>query len=164
MSLPGAGLLAAAALLQVTLVGRLDPALPEPNLVLALVAARAFLRGGRAWMAWGLAGGLMLDLAGTGPLGVHALAMLVAAYVAGLLAAAFENGWAPLAGLAGAAGAACYSAVVLGAADTLGLADVAPAAALPLAGGGAAMAALLTIPAALLLQRFGRPPEPAPQW
>lgn len=162
MSALGALLLAAAALLQVTLVGRLDPALPEPNLVLALVAARAFLRGGRAGMAWGLAGGLMLDLAGTGPLGVHALALVAAAYAAGALATAFENGWAPLAGLGGAAGSICYSAVVLGAADTLGLADVSAGAALPLVAGGAAIAALLTVAAAALMHRLQPVPEAGP--
>jgi rod shape-determining protein MreD len=156
-----AALLAAAALLQVTLVARLDPSFPEPNLVLALVAARAFLGGGRAGMVWGLAGGLMLDLTGTGPLGVHALAMLAAAYAAGLLAAAFENDRTLLAGLAGAVAAVVYSIVVLGAADTLGLADVPFGASVSLVAGGAAITAPLTIAAARLLRRLAPPPEGA---
>lgn len=163
MSARAALLLTSAALVQVTLLGRLEPSIPEPNLVLALVVARAFVGGGRSGMFWGLAGGLMLDLAGTGPLGVHALAMLAAAYTAGLVAAAFDNGWAPLAGLAGAAGAACYSAVVLGAADSLGLADVTIRAALPLVVGGAAVCSVLTILVAELMRRFGRLRE-VPQW
>lgn len=160
----GYALLTVAALLQVTLVGRLDPGLPEPNLVLALVVARAFLYGGRTGMAWGLAGGLMLDLAGSGPLGVHALAMLVAAFAAGLLGSAFENGRAVLAGLAGALGAACYSCVVLASADTLGLADVSAGAALPLVVRGAAAAALLTAGAALLTHRLASTREVAGPW
>jgi rod shape-determining protein MreD len=163
MSGPSALLLTAAALVQVTLLGRLDPAIPEPNLVLALVVSRAFVCGSRSGMVWGLAGGLMLDLAGTGPLGVHALAMLAAAYTAGLLAAAFDSRRSSLAALAAAAGAACYSVVVLGAADSLGLADVTIRTALPLVAGGAAACALLTVPAALLMRRLAGTRE-VPQW
>ena len=163
MSAVAVVLLTAAALLQVTLVGRLEPWIPEPNLVLALVIARSFVHESRSGMLWGLAGGLMLDLAGTGPLGVHALAMLVAAYTAGLLAAAFDNGRALLAALAGAAGAACYSVVVLTAADSLGLADVTIRSALPLVAGSTGAGAVLTVPVALLIRRFDRPRE-APQW
>jgi rod shape-determining protein MreD len=154
--------LAAAALLQVTLVGRLDPA---PNLVLALCAARAWTRGGRAGMTWALAGGLLLDLAGgVGPLGVHALAMLAAAYAAGLLAAAFENSSVATSSLAGAVGATVYGAVVLGAADTLGLASVTIGAALPLVLGGAATSAPATALATAALRRWAEPGEVTPQW
>lgn len=152
MTLRAGLLLVAVALVQVTLIGRIDPAIPEPNLLLALVAARAFLAGGRAGMAWGLAAGLLLDLAATGPLGVHALAMLGAAYVSGLLASAFENAWPPLAALGGAAASIVYSLVVLGAADSLGLAEVSLGAQAPLIAGGAAVAAALTVAAAALLQ------------
>ncbi len=163
MSAAAVVLLTAAALLQVTLVGRLEPWIPEPNLVLALVIARSFVHGSRSGMLWGLAGGLMLDLAGTGPLGVHALAMLAAAYTAGLLAVTFDNGRAVLAGLAGAAGAACYSVVVLTAADSLGLADVTIRSALPLLTGTASASAVLTVPVTLLIRRLDRRPQ-APQW
>ncbi len=67
-----AGLLLAAALLQVTR--------PEaPNAVLALVVARAWVAGGSAGLLWALAGGLWLDLMGIGPLGGHGVALLVGA-------------------------------------------------------------------------------------
>lgn len=157
-------LLAGAALVQVTLVGRLDPALPAPNLVLALCAARAWTRGGRAGMTWALAGGLLLDLAGgVGPLGVHALAMLAGAYAAGLLASSFENSSTPASSLAGLVAGAVYGAVVLGAADSLGLADIAPRAAMPLVAGGAVMSALATAVATAGL-RWAGGREVVPQW
>lgn len=165
MTVRAALLLAAAALLQVTFLGRLDTALPAPNLVLALCLARAWTRGGRAGMAWALAGGLLLDLAGgVGPLGVHALAALAAAYTAGALAAAFENSSAALAALAGAAGGIVYGAVVLAAADSLGLADVSLRASLPLLAGGGVVTALATAAATALLQRWSRAASPAQQW
>ncbi|HEX6350314.1 MAG TPA: rod shape-determining protein MreD [Candidatus Dormibacteraeota bacterium] len=133
MLLAQGALLLTAVLVQVSVVGRLDPALPQPNLVLALVLARAWLRGGRAALPWSVAGGLLLDLAGTGPLGTHALALVAAAYLGGALAAWVGNARpAGIAVLAGAAGGAVYGAVVLALADFLGLAQVSARAALPL--------------------------------
>jgi rod shape-determining protein MreD len=158
-------LLAGATLVQVTLIGRLDPVLPAPNLVLALCAARAWTRGGRAGMSWALAGGLLLDLAGAvGPLGVHALAMLTAAYAAGLLAAAFENSSTAASSLAGAVAGIVYGAVVLGAADTLGLAAITLRAALPLIAGGAVMSAVATAVATAGLRRWAGARDVVPQW
>jgi rod shape-determining protein MreD len=158
-------LLAGAALLQVTLVGRLDPALPAPNLVLALCAARAWTRGGRAGMTWALAGGLLLDLGGgAGPLGVHVLAMLAAAYAAGFLGSTFENASAAASALAGAAAAAVYGAVVLGAADTLGLAAITIRTALPLVAGGALAGAVATALATAGLRRWAGARQVVPQW
>lgn len=162
MSARSGALLLGAVMLQVTLLGRLPPAIPEPNLVLALVVARAFLRGGRAGMIWALAGGLLLDLAGTGPLGVHALAMLAAAYAAGVLGATFENRSPGLASLAGAAGSAVYAAVVLGAADSLGLADVAMAPGIRLVLAGSLVGGILTLLVALPMRRLE--PGPAAAW
>lgn len=157
-------LLIAAALVQVTLLGRLDAVVPPPNLVLALCAARAWTRGGRSGMTWALAGGLLLDLAGgVGPLGVHALALLAAAYVVGVLAAAFENSGVALSLLAGAVAGLVYGTVVLVAADSLGLADVTAAQALPLVVGGAAVSAIATA-AAAALQRRTAPTAVTPQW
>ena len=165
LSIRAALLLAAAALLQVTLLGRVDAALPAPNLVLALCAARAWTRGGRAGMAWALLGGLLLDLAGgVGPLGVHALALLAAAYAAGVLAAAFENSGVALALVAGAVAGAVYGTIVPAAADSLGLADVSAAQALPLVAGGAAVSALATAVATAALRRWAGAPQVAPQW
>ena len=165
--IPQLVVLAMAALLQVTLVGRLDPSLPQPNLVLALVVARAWLRGGGAGMRWALAGGLLLDLAGIGPLGEHALALLAAAYGAGVLAASFENDaplpWLSLA--AGAAGGAVYGVVLFALRDSLGLVQVPPVAAAPMVLGGAVSTALL-VPIALLamLRLTGRRQVVMPQW
>jgi rod shape-determining protein MreD len=161
------GLLVGVALLQVTLLGRLDAALPAPNLVLVLVVARAWLRGGGAGMRWALAGGLLLDLAGIGPLGAHALALLCAAYAAGALAASFENDarvpW--LAVLAGAAGGAVYGVVLLGLADSLGLAQVSVRAAAPLVASGVVATALLVPITALVMTRFaGRRLVEMPAW
>jgi rod shape-determining protein MreD len=151
---------------QVTLLGRLDPALPQPNLVLALVVARAWLRGGGAGMRWALAGGLLLDLAGIGPLGAHALALLAAAYAAGVLAASFENdARTGLALLAGGAGGAVYGVVLLGLADSLGLAQVSVVAAAPLVLGGTVTTALLVPAAAAAMARLaGRREVAIPSW
>lgn len=154
MNARSAVLLAAAALLQLTLLGRVDPVLPEPNLVLALVAGRAIVAGNGSGLRWALAGGLLLDLGGTGPLGVHALAMLSAAYVAGCCASSLGGDRLPVAALAGGAGAACYSAIVLGAADSLGLAQVAPGSAFPVAAGETVLGALLATAAAAVMARL----------
>lgn len=160
-------LLAAAVVLQVTLLGRLDPSLPQPNLVLAMVLARAWVRGGHAGMRWAVGGGLLLDLAGTGPLGAHALALLAAAYAAGVLAASFENDarvpWLAL--VAGGAGGAVYGVVLLALADTLGLAQVSFRAAAPLVLGGTVTAALLVPPVAAVMARLaGRRGVAMPAW
>jgi rod shape-determining protein MreD len=167
ISLAQVALLAGAALLQVTLLGRLEAGVPAPNLVLVLVVARAWLRGGGAGMRWALAGGLLLDLAGIGPLGGHALALLCAAYAAGALAASFETDarlpW--LAILAGAAGGAVYGIVLLGLADSLGLAQVSVRAAAPLVAGGLVTTALLVPVTVLVMTRFaGRRPVEMPSW
>jgi rod shape-determining protein MreD len=159
-------LLLAAVLAQVTLVGRLDPALPQPNLVLALVVARAWLRGGGAGLRWALAGGLLLDLAGIGPLGAHALALLAAAYASGALAASFENDARPVfAILAGAAGGTVYGGVMLGLADSLGLAQVSLRAAAPLVGASALTTGLLVpVVVAVMTRVAGSRPLRVPTW
>jgi len=159
-------LLLAAALVQVTLIGRLDPAWPQPNLVLALVVARSWLRGGAAGLGWALIGGLLLDLAGIGPLGAHALAAVSAAYVASALSAAFENDARPaFAILARVAGGTVYGVVLLALADSLGLAQVSPRAALPLVLGGAlTTACLIPVCAAAMTRRGGARPLRIPSW
>ncbi len=164
MTARAALLLVAATLLQVTVVGRLDPTIPAPGLVLALCAGRALTRGGRAGMTWALIGGALLDLAGAvGPLGVHALAMLCATYAVGLVGAAFESSRPGVAALAGALAGVVYGAAVLGAADTLGLARVSAGAGLPLLAGGAVMAAVMTVIATAVMR--GRTTmEVAPAW
>lgn len=150
------------ALGQLTLIGRLDPSLPEPNLVLAAVAAGSWLRGGRAGMTWALAGGFLLDLGASGPLGVHALAMLAAAYAAGVLATAFTSSGVPLAAVAGMVAAAVYGGVVLGAADLLGIAAVPLQSGLGLVAGEVLLAGVLTPCCVLVLSRLA--PEAAVEW
>lgn len=162
MSLRAALLLVAAALVQVTLFGRFEAA--APNCVLALCGARAWTAGGRSGMRWAIAGGLLLDIAGgAGPIGVHVLAMLVATYATGVLASAFESSAWQLAALAGAAGSVLYGAVVVAAADSLGLAVVSPSAALPLLAVAALTGAPATVAAVAGLRFAGRG-TPAPTW
>jgi len=124
-------------------------------------------RGGAAGMRWALAGGLLLDLAGIGPLGGHALALLCAAYAAGALGASFENDarvpW--LAVLAGAAGGAVYGIVLLGLADSLGLAQVSVRAAAPLLLSGVVTTAVLVPITAVAMTHFsGRRAVEMPTW
>ncbi len=161
----GAGLLLAlAALAQVTLVGRLDAALPAPNLVLLLCTARVLTADARSGMWWALIGGSLLDLAGAvGPLGVHALAMIAAAYAVGLLAGAFEESSLGVSALAALVSGVIYGAVVLGAADSLGLAAVPPAAAARLVMESALVAIPGTVVAVAAISRLRRP-EPAAPW
>lgn len=163
MSLRAALLLAGAALLQVTLLGRFE--VGAPNLVLALCAARAWNDGGRAGMTWALAGGALLDLAGgTGPLGIHVLALLVAAYAAGLASAALEGSSVLMAAPVGALAALLYGAVVLGAADSLGLAAVTPGQAVPLVAAGALAVAPCCVAAAAVLRDRDAQLRAAPRW
>jgi len=78
-------LLAALAVLQVSVFSRLSIAGAAPQLVLLSVVAWSLVRGPVEGIFWGFAGGLLFDLASGGPLGVSALAMLAVAAVAGLL-------------------------------------------------------------------------------
>src|ERR1700704_1073561 len=81
----GGLLLLPAAVLQVTLAPRLEVFGAFPNLVLLVVVGWTLVRGAGAGIRWGIAGGLLLDLLAPGPLGVHALALVVAAYGTGFL-------------------------------------------------------------------------------
>lgn len=163
MTVRAAILLVTATLLQVTLLGRVGAA--APNLVLAVCAARAWTAGGRPGMTWAIPGGLLLDLAGgAGPLGVHVLALLAATYAAGALAAAFDSAAWPLTALAGAVASIVYGTVVVGAADSLGLADVGLAGAVPLIGLSALTGAPAAVVAVAALRRWPAPREQAPQW
>jgi rod shape-determining protein MreD len=83
-------LLLPAAVLQVTLAPRLDVFGAFPNFVLLAVVGWTLLRGAGPGIRWAIAGGLLLDLLAPGPLGVHALALAVAAYATGFLKRSFE--------------------------------------------------------------------------
>ena len=74
-----------AVVLQTTLVTRLPLPGAEPDLVLVLTAAVGLVRGPRAAMLTGLAGGLLVDLSSDHELGRLALAYVVAGVLAGLL-------------------------------------------------------------------------------
>jgi rod shape-determining protein MreD len=141
------------ALVQLTLVGRIDPRLPEPNLVLAAVVAWTWVNGSRSGMLAAIAGGLLLDLGGAGPLGIHLLAMVTAAYAAGLVAGLASSS-ERLSVVAGMAAAVAYGSAVLGVSDALGLAVVTPVDAAGLVAGEALTAGLLTPLGVLAISRL----------
>lgn len=109
-----------AALLQVTLAPRLGIADAFPNFVLLLVVAWTLLRGAGGGIGWAVGGGLLLDLLAPGPLGVHALALAVAAYATGFLKRAFEPDPVFLPAAAGALATVAYNLVLIGMTGLLG--------------------------------------------
>jgi rod shape-determining protein MreD len=111
----------AAALLQVTWAPRLEIAGAFPNLVLVAVVAITWCWGGRAGMLWACAGGVLLDLTATGPIGPHALALLCGAYLTGMWVRNVHRDSGLHAALAAALSTAAYSLVLVAADDTLGL-------------------------------------------
>jgi rod shape-determining protein MreD len=116
----GAALLVAAACLQVSLAPRLEVAGAFPNLVLLGVVGWTLVAGAGAGLRWAVAGGLLLDLLTPGPFGVHALALAVAAYLAGYGQRAFQGDPFLLPFASGALATVAYNLVLLGAADVLG--------------------------------------------
>lgn len=80
-----------AALAQLTWMPRLSPA-AYPNLCVIAVAAWTWGRGTRAALTWAVVAGLVLDLGSSGPIGPHALALLAAAYAAGLVVTTVDGG------------------------------------------------------------------------
>jgi rod shape-determining protein MreD len=113
-------LLLPAALLQVTLAPRLDIAGAFPNFVLLAVVGWTLLRGAGAGIGWAVAGGLLLDLLAPGPLGIHALALAVAAYGTGFLKRSFEPDPVFLPAAAGALATVAYNLVLMAMAELLG--------------------------------------------
>ena len=104
-----------AALAQLTWVPRL-PGGGALNLAVVAVAGWTWARGTRAGLWWALPAGLVLDLGSAGPLGPHALALLAAAYFAGLVSSTVDGGMFVLP-ISAAAGTLAYAAtlVVVGA-------------------------------------------------
>lgn len=109
----GALVLLPAAVLQVTLAPRLEVAGAFPNLVLVAVVGWTLARGAAAGIRWALAAGLLLDLVSPGPLGVHALGLVVAAYLAGFAQRYFEPDPIFLPTLSGAAATVVYNLVLI---------------------------------------------------
>ncbi len=120
-ALAGICLLLAAALVQVTWASQLEIAGVFPNLVLIAVIGLTWTQGVRAGLLWACAGGILLDLNAPGPLGPHALALLVGAYGTGFWARNLDRE-SPLhpAG-AVASSTLLYSLVLVGADGALGL-------------------------------------------
>ncbi|HVD01284.1 MAG TPA: rod shape-determining protein MreD [Candidatus Dormibacteraeota bacterium] len=154
--LAAAAVLFPAAILQVTLAPRLEVAGAFPNLVLLAVVGWTLVRGAASGLRWAIAGGLLLDLVAPGPLGVHALALAVAAYGVGFLQRSFEPDPWLLPGASGALAAVAYNLVLVALSDLLGH----PISILPVLQAWIAPAALyqaaLTPLALLVLRRLDR--------
>lgn len=71
---------AAAVLLQTTLFAQLRPAGVGPDLVLLAVIACSYHLRGEAAVLLGFIGGLLIDLSGTAPLGLQAMAATLVAF------------------------------------------------------------------------------------
>lgn len=71
------------ALIQTTILSRVDVLGGRPNLLLLVVLIWAVVRGMDEGLVWAFVGGLILDLLSGGPLAGTALALLAAAYLAG---------------------------------------------------------------------------------
>jgi rod shape-determining protein MreD len=114
-------LLVAAALVQVTWASQLEIAGVFANLVLIAVMALTWTQGVRVGMLWACLGGILLDLNAPGPLGPHALALLVGAYTTGFWARNLdrESPFHPAAAVV--VSTVLYSLVLIGADDALGL-------------------------------------------
>lgn len=140
----GVAAVTVAALLQVTWAPHLEIAGAFPNLVLVAVVATAWCFGARAGMLWACAGGVLLDLTATGPVGPHAVALLCAAYLTGVWVRNVQRDSVMHAALAAAAGTALYSVVLVGADDLLGLIVPPPAVAVQMAIAACLYNALLT--------------------
>jgi rod shape-determining protein MreD len=117
----GVALMLALALVQVTWTSHLEVYGAFPNLVLVAVVGLAWTAGVSEALVWACAGGLMLDLASAGPLGTHALALLVAAYATGFWVRNVDRGGWLQPALAAAFSTVLYSLILVGADDTLGL-------------------------------------------
>lgn len=119
--LSGLVLMLAAALMQVTWASHLEIAGAFPNLVLVVVMALTWTQGVRAGLLWACAGGILLDLNAPGPLGPHALALLVGAYATGFWSRNIDRGSLLHAAGAAAASTALYSLILIGGDVALGL-------------------------------------------
>ena len=150
MVLAGLGALVLATFLQLALPGGASVWQMEPNLVLALVVAWAWVRGPRWAFGWAVLGGLLLDLSGGGVLGVHALALVVAAYAVGVLRSLTGTHAWPLTIPVGALGGALYGSIVVFALYAFQREALSSPLLLGLAVGAVASGAFLSVPFALL--------------
>jgi len=114
-------LMAAAALVQVTWAPRLEVGGAFPNLVLASIVAITWAFGVQPALIWACIGGALLDLTSTGPIGPHALALLVGAYVVGSGIRNLERVTPTRVALTAAVATVLYSTVLLLSDNLLGL-------------------------------------------
>jgi rod shape-determining protein MreD len=77
-------LFAVLAILQSSLLARLDVSGLYPNVTLLTVIAWGLLRGPREGLWWGFVGGLCLDFVSSLPFGFHAFVLTWAGYLSGL--------------------------------------------------------------------------------
>ena len=83
-----------AAILQVGVAPHLAIGGVVPNFILLVVVTLAMVEGPTAGCALGFAGGLVLDLLGSGPIGAWALVLCVVGYLTGMLQERlFAEGW-----------------------------------------------------------------------
>jgi rod shape-determining protein MreD len=116
-----AAVLLATVLVQVTWAPHLTIAGAFPNLALVVVIAISWTSGVRSGMAWACVAGLLLDLTAPGPIGPHAVALLVGAYLTGFWTRNLdrESGVHPV--IAAAVTTAIYSLVLVAVDEMLGL-------------------------------------------
>ncbi|MBI5878942.1 MAG: rod shape-determining protein MreD [Chloroflexi bacterium] len=77
-------LLGLLAILQSSILTRVDPSTLHPDVMLLTIVAWALQRGSREGLVWGFFGGLALDVVSGVPLGLNALVLTAAGYLAGL--------------------------------------------------------------------------------
>ena len=148
----GLGVMVALTLVQVTWAPRLEVGGAFPNLVLLAVVGVTWIFGLRAGMVWACAGGVLLDLTAPGPIGLHALALLVGAYTIGFFTSNIANPTAVHFAVSAALSTVLYSTVLVLAADLLGNPVPAAGVAIRLASAAALYNALL-MPLAIELMR-----------
>lgn len=155
----------AAALVQVTWAPRIAVAGAFPNLALVTVIAIAWGVGVRPGMAWACVAGLMLDLTAPGPLGPHALALLVGAYLTGIWSRNLARHSLLHPALAAAASTVLYSLVLIGAGAALAMPVPPLVIAVQLVAAASLYNAVLTPVAVLVVRKMHSPlaraPEPA---
>ena len=117
----GTLLLVGAALVQVTWASQLEIAGAFANPVLIAVIGLTWTQGVRSGMVWACVGGILLDLDAPGPLGPHALALLVGAYATGFWARNLDRESVLHPAAAVVVSTVLYSLVLIGADDALGL-------------------------------------------
>jgi rod shape-determining protein MreD len=152
----GLALMVGAALLQVTWAPRLGLLGAFPNLVLVAVVCVTWTKGARVGLLWACLGGLLLDLTAPGPLGPHALGLLVGAYITGFWVRNVDPTSILQPALAAALATAIYSLILVGADDTLGLPVPPLQIAAQLAVAACVYNAALVPPALLIARRAGR--------